>query len=126
MMVLRLTWFAALITLGVCVFFTTSTQAFTNNLPLPSKTAATPIVQLRAVDDGKEENTAESTPASTTTAATAQGTPKPVVKCPNCDKCDGSGRILGGIAVVLPWWPIKAYRPCVSQETPHALTMEFF
>jgi len=19
---------------------------------------------------------------------------------------------LGGIAVVLPWWPIKAYRPC--------------
>ena len=21
-------------------------------------------------------------------------------------------RILGGIAVVLPWWPIKAYRPC--------------
>jgi len=21
-------------------------------------------------------------------------------------------RILGGIGVVLPWWPIKAYRPC--------------
>ena len=38
--------------------------------------------------------------------------PKPAVKCPDCDKCDGSGRILGGIAVVLPWWPIKAYRPC--------------
>mmetsp|Transcript_33520 Transcript_33520/g.47618 ORF Transcript_33520/g.47618 Transcript_33520/m.47618 type:complete len:130 (-) Transcript_33520:1007-1396(-) len=34
------------------------------------------------------------------------------VKCPNCDECDGSGRILGGIGVVLPWWPIKAYRPC--------------
>lgn len=34
------------------------------------------------------------------------------VVCPNCDLCDGSGRILGGIGVVLPWWPIKAYRPC--------------
>lgn len=21
-------------------------------------------------------------------------------------------RILGGIGVILPWWPIKAYRPC--------------
>jgi len=39
-------------------------------------------------------------------------TVSPQVKCPKCDKCDGSGRILGGIAVVLPWWPIKAYRPC--------------
>eukprot|EP00565_Helicotheca_tamesis_P003759 CAMPEP_0185723710 /NCGR_PEP_ID=MMETSP1171-20130828/457_1 /TAXON_ID=374046 /ORGANISM="Helicotheca tamensis, Strain CCMP826" /LENGTH=137 /DNA_ID=CAMNT_0028391455 /DNA_START=28 /DNA_END=441 /DNA_ORIENTATION=+ len=37
---------------------------------------------------------------------------KPAVKCPDCDLCDGSGRILGGIAVILPWWPIKAYRPC--------------
>ena len=37
--------------------------------------------------------------------------PSPV-KCPDCDLCDGSGRILGGIAVLLPWWPIKAYRPC--------------
>ncbi|GAX25027.1 hypothetical protein FisN_2Lh312 [Fistulifera solaris] len=41
----------------------------------------------------------------------AEKTPLPV-KCPECDMCDGSGRILGGIAVVLPWWPIKAYRPC--------------
>jgi hypothetical protein len=38
--------------------------------------------------------------------------PKPVVRCPNCDKCDGSGRILGGIPTILPWWPIKPYRPC--------------
>mmetsp|Transcript_219 Transcript_219/g.333 ORF Transcript_219/g.333 Transcript_219/m.333 type:complete len:125 (+) Transcript_219:144-518(+) len=38
--------------------------------------------------------------------------PKPEVKCPNCDKCDGSGRILGGIPTILPWWPIKPYRPC--------------
>ena len=38
--------------------------------------------------------------------------PKKEVVCPNCDLCDGSGRILGGIGVLLPWWPIKAYRPC--------------
>lgn len=38
--------------------------------------------------------------------------PKQQVKCPDCDKCDGSGRIMGGIGQVLPWWPIKAYRPC--------------
>ncbi|KAL3811651.1 hypothetical protein ACHAXA_004383 [Cyclostephanos tholiformis] len=36
----------------------------------------------------------------------------PTVNCPNCDLCDGSGRILGGIGMVLEWWPIKAYRPC--------------
>ena len=122
-MVLRLTRFTVFITL--CVFFVTSTQAFTNNLPRPSKTAATPIVQLLAVDDGNEENTAESKSASTATAATTRETPKPVVKCPHCDRCDGSGRILGGIAVVLPWWPIKAYRPCVSQR-PDASTMDLF
>mmetsp|Transcript_29499 Transcript_29499/g.45026 ORF Transcript_29499/g.45026 Transcript_29499/m.45026 type:complete len:128 (-) Transcript_29499:2-385(-) len=38
--------------------------------------------------------------------------PPPPVKCPNCDKCDGTGRILGGIPLILPWWPIKPYRPC--------------
>jgi hypothetical protein len=36
----------------------------------------------------------------------------PPVKCPDCDLCDGSGRILGGLGAVLPWLPIKAYRPC--------------
>jgi len=36
----------------------------------------------------------------------------PVLKCPNCDLCDGSGRIIGGIGILAPWWPIKAYRPC--------------
>mmetsp|Transcript_28174 Transcript_28174/g.42625 ORF Transcript_28174/g.42625 Transcript_28174/m.42625 type:complete len:115 (+) Transcript_28174:103-447(+) len=38
--------------------------------------------------------------------------PTPEIKCPNCDQCDGSGRIMGGIGLLLPWWPIKAYRPC--------------
>ena len=38
--------------------------------------------------------------------------PPPPVKCPDCDLCDGSGRIEGGIGTVLKFWPIKAYRPC--------------
>ncbi|KAA8497107.1 hypothetical protein FVE85_0836 [Porphyridium purpureum] len=40
-------------------------------------------------------------------------------KCPGCGReegvkrgCDGSGRVVGGLGVVLKWWPIKAYRPC--------------
>ena len=35
-----------------------------------------------------------------------------MVPCPDCELCDGSGRILGGIGTVLVWWPIKAFRPC--------------
>ena len=38
--------------------------------------------------------------------------PPPPPKCPDCDQCDGSGRILGGIAALGIPWPIKAYRPC--------------
>lgn len=40
--------------------------------------------------------------------------PKVSVKCPNCDLCDGSGRIIGGLGAIplFSWWPIKAYRPC--------------
>ena len=43
--------------------------------------------------------------------------------CPNAPKCkggyknkgcDGTGKIQGGIATVLPWWPIKVFRPCPS------------
>eukprot|EP00574_Skeletonema_japonicum_P005676 CAMPEP_0201730848 /NCGR_PEP_ID=MMETSP0593-20130828/23811_1 /ASSEMBLY_ACC=CAM_ASM_000672 /TAXON_ID=267983 /ORGANISM="Skeletonema japonicum, Strain CCMP2506" /LENGTH=134 /DNA_ID=CAMNT_0048223501 /DNA_START=100 /DNA_END=504 /DNA_ORIENTATION=- len=45
-------------------------------------------------------------------AVTSEETPKVAVKCPDCELCDGSGRILGGIGTVLTWWPIKAYRPC--------------
>lgn len=45
-------------------------------------------------------------------SAEEQETPKPTVKCPDCDLCDGSGRIPGGLGAVFPWIPIKAYRPC--------------
>mmetsp|Transcript_16145 Transcript_16145/g.34900 ORF Transcript_16145/g.34900 Transcript_16145/m.34900 type:complete len:138 (-) Transcript_16145:311-724(-) len=64
----------------------------------------TPIIL--AATEGSDEIDSE------TTSETADETPKVAVKCPDCDLCDGSGRILGGIGVVLDWWPIKAYRPC--------------
>ena len=45
---------------------------------------------------------------------TAEEVPKASVKCPNCNLCDGSGRIIGGLGAIelFSWWPIKAYRPC--------------
>ncbi|GKY96494.1 hypothetical protein MPSEU_000608800 [Mayamaea pseudoterrestris] len=46
------------------------------------------------------------------TATTTAPKPAAAVACPDCDRCDGSGRILGGIGMIAPWWPIKAYRPC--------------
>lgn len=31
-------------------------------------------------------------------------------------RCDGEGRIIGGLAAIpgFGWWPIKAYRPCAG------------
>jgi hypothetical protein len=49
-----------------------------------------------------------SSPAPPPAPAAAE---KPV-PCPDCDLCDGSGRIAGGIGAILSWIPIKAYRPC--------------
>lgn len=72
----------------------------TNNL---SSTAGHQLHNIFSLS--MSENSNEETAINTTT-------PKPTVKCPNCDKCDGSGRILGGIPTILPWWPIKPYRPC--------------
>ena len=62
-----------------------------------------------AAEDESEMDLSDENAAATST----EETPKVVAaKCPDCDLCDGSGRILGGIGTVLTWWPIKAYRPC--------------
>eukprot|EP00568_Trieres_chinensis_P007524 CAMPEP_0183295330 /NCGR_PEP_ID=MMETSP0160_2-20130417/3330_1 /TAXON_ID=2839 ORGANISM="Odontella Sinensis, Strain Grunow 1884" /NCGR_SAMPLE_ID=MMETSP0160_2 /ASSEMBLY_ACC=CAM_ASM_000250 /LENGTH=123 /DNA_ID=CAMNT_0025456799 /DNA_START=73 /DNA_END=444 /DNA_ORIENTATION=+ len=72
-------------------------------MPIPSKTQTS---LLSAEEDTEAvADVLESSPEVTTP-------PKPAVKCPDCDLCDGSGRITGGIGAVLDWWPIKAYRPC--------------
>ncbi len=72
---------------------------------LPQK-QRTPI--LFAADDGSDDISAGSGEGNGEGATTTAK----VKKCPDCDLCDGSGRILGGIGTVLEWWPIKAYRPC--------------
>ena len=57
-----------------------------------------------------DETPSESDGSSSASAAASSGDPK--VVCPNCDLCDGSGRIAGGLGAVVTWLPIKAYRPC--------------
>jgi hypothetical protein len=56
----------------------------------------------RAADEHQRNADREGTRAKRTAAAV----------CPDCDLCDGSGRIAGGLGAVLPWLPVKAYRPC--------------
>jgi len=76
-----------------------STPAFRN------VAARTQNVDIIFMSESAEDNSKVSVPEDFTP-------PEPVVKCPDCEKCDGSGRILGGIPLILPWWPIKPYRPC--------------
>lgn len=80
-----------------------SAAAFSTHSPIQTQCAVGRSEQLQsfalfAAEEGSDQSEDE--------------TPKVAVKCPDCDLCDGSGRILGGIGVVLDWWPIKAYRPC--------------
>lgn len=70
----------------------------------------TPI--LFAAEEGSDAIDMAFADDGSTSSETAAEAPKAAVKCPDCDLCDGSGRILGGIGTVLEWWPIKAYRPC--------------
>ena len=63
-----------------------------------------------------EISTTSTTPSSILRSVTSPDPPSspPPLPCPDCTKCDGSGRILGGLAAlpITSWWPIKAYRPC--------------
>lgn len=72
-----------------------------------SFTVALPCTTERSCFVSRQMSEEES--ADTTDAHAASN---PDVPCPNCDLCDGSGRIAGGIGAVFPWIPIKAYRPC--------------
>ncbi|WZN62732.1 hypothetical protein HKI87_06g42740 [Chloropicon roscoffensis] len=48
---------------------------------------------------------------TTSPAETSAGNGQPYC---GCGKCDGQGRIIGGMGSIpgFGWWPIKAYRPC--------------
>mmetsp|Transcript_19819 Transcript_19819/g.25516 ORF Transcript_19819/g.25516 Transcript_19819/m.25516 type:complete len:141 (+) Transcript_19819:176-598(+) len=51
-------------------------------------------------------------------ASEVQGEPpKPQVKCPDCDMCDGSGRILGGLGA------LQSFRGSLLKHTDLVLTL---
>eukprot|EP00567_Pseudictyota_dubia_P011323 CAMPEP_0197440526 /NCGR_PEP_ID=MMETSP1175-20131217/7015_1 /TAXON_ID=1003142 /ORGANISM="Triceratium dubium, Strain CCMP147" /LENGTH=141 /DNA_ID=CAMNT_0042970653 /DNA_START=45 /DNA_END=470 /DNA_ORIENTATION=- len=88
------------------------TSAF---VPIHGSTTCRPFMASTPRHAVEEESAAVEESASgdeTTMSDVVVRESKPAVKCPDCDLCDGSGRIIGGIGVVLDWWPIKAYRPC--------------
>ncbi|KAG7355530.1 hypothetical protein IV203_000216 [Nitzschia inconspicua] len=74
---------------------------------------------LFIVTEDEDGNIVDATPLLSSSETSSVPTPPKeeeevvvVVPCPDCDLCDGSGRISGGVGAVLDWWPIKAYRPC--------------
>lgn len=131
--------------LAVLLALAATSSAFQNVLLQTTRSCVKPIAM------------SENPSAAEESAEDAQPT-KADVACPDCDLCDGSGRyvfflekavgfascclpddahtvfffldrIAGGIGAVLPWIPIKAYRPCpnfverggVYQRTGQAL-----
>ncbi|KAL3803998.1 hypothetical protein ACHAWO_001502 [Cyclotella atomus] len=85
-----------------------SVSGFTiiNSCRIPTVASSRASV-LFAQDETREAESEEIMPQTA-----GEAVAKEAVRCPDCDLCDGSGRILGGIGTVLEWWPIKAYRPC--------------
>ena len=57
---------------------------------VPVSNAARGHVTFMATDDAETDSPAEG--AAAEEAAASETPPTPAVKCPNCDKCDGSGR----------------------------------
>lgn len=102
-----------LLSTGAILLASATLVAAFSSQPLHSRCMHIPhssaFTVFAAEDDSEVDLSNENAAAATST----EETPKVVaVKCPDCDLCDGSGRILGGIGTVLTWWPIKAYRPC--------------
>ena len=95
----------------VTVLFATSSQQQLNELPNLSSLSASLVESSSSSDVEKIITSSLSSSAESPTTNKIPPKTK-TVPCPDCDMCDGSGRILGGIGTVLEWWPIKAYRPC--------------
>mmetsp|Transcript_4462 Transcript_4462/g.8570 ORF Transcript_4462/g.8570 Transcript_4462/m.8570 type:complete len:151 (-) Transcript_4462:131-583(-) len=103
-----LTIFLLMAWLGSSLAFTPSFSGITQTMQQHSTHHSLhyPKLPLYMSEDSTESNKIGDEKTQSTKSAEV------AVKCPNCDKCDGSGRILGGIPTILPWWPIKPYRPC--------------
>ena len=80
--------------------------------PICQNNAQSNIIKL---NDAEDASTDESSPQE---ASSPQSDSQSDAPCPSCTKCDGSGRILGGLAAfpLTSWWPIKAYRPCPNYK----------
>ena len=96
---IRSGFFASLLLLGLFLGVAMVPRGVQSFVPVMPSHNRCNIVSLREAE-GESVEAEDSTP------------PPPPVKCPDCDLCDGSGRIEGGIGTVLKFWPIKAYRPC--------------
>jgi hypothetical protein len=59
-------------------------------VPVSNRPAETGHVTFMATDDAETDSPAEG--AAAEEAAAGEAPPKPAVKCPDCDLCDGSGR----------------------------------
>ncbi|OSX79898.1 hypothetical protein BU14_0070s0073 [Porphyra umbilicalis] len=72
--------------------------------------ASPPAPAANADDDAADASDAAAAAAAAARAADP--------RCRTCGRatvargCDGAGRVTGGLGAVLPFWPIKAYRPC--------------
>mmetsp|Transcript_45952 Transcript_45952/g.117498 ORF Transcript_45952/g.117498 Transcript_45952/m.117498 type:complete len:129 (+) Transcript_45952:74-460(+) len=84
-------------------------------LPVAARRAARSPLARRLPQPPRAE------PAEKAEAATAKAEPEAAANvCATCGVvlgempggCDGLGRQAGGVGAFIPWWPIKAYRPC--------------
>jgi len=98
---------------SVCNSFTTVPRHQTKQVSF-LVTSSTNIIIRRSMSgkDDDDETVMTTAAASMQDMADNSIEEQQQVKCPNCDLCDGSGRIAGGIGAVISWIPIKAYRPC--------------
>lgn len=96
--------------IGVALALSRFSAATAFALPCPRATS----LRIRATDNADVE------PAVDKTVADIGTSTEPCEGYPKCDGayrdkgCDGSGRIAGGVGAVLPWFPVKAFRPCPS------------
>ena len=73
-----------------------------------------PLISIYRLKSTENDNPPSSLPPPQVASSSPPPPPPPQVACPDCDQCDGSGRIAGGLATIplFSFWPIKAYRPC--------------
>ena len=98
----------SMVVMSLIMLSSTYVTAFSPSFPTMNQRSVH-TTSLYLADETPESDSANVDAAA---AAPAPAPPAANVKCPDCDLCDGSGRIAGGLGAVVTWLPIKAYRPC--------------